>query len=174
MTYFGCYLDVGGLVTKFKVGWCVGNCSREWFTSQKSETGNQSLSAGTEAAIVEGIVLKLTSSRCYLDMGGLVTKLQLDWCSENCLQEWFTSRKSATGNLSLSAGTAIALIDGYHVKNDLFIVVFWRFILLLIYLLNASAKPTGRRAPAADKQPYSTDVLLWPGALPLVRWGQLF
>jgi len=37
---------------------------------------------------------------------------------------------------------------------------------------NASAKPTGRRSPAADRQPYSTDILLSPGALPLARWGR--
>jgi len=37
-------------------------------------------------------------------------------------------KKSANGNKSLSAGMATALIDGYHAKNDVFIIVFGRFI----------------------------------------------
>jgi len=48
--------------------------------------------------------------------------------------KYATSRESVTGNLSLSAGTENALVDGYHVKNDLFNVVFGRFIYIFIYI----------------------------------------
>jgi len=69
-------------------------------------------------------VFKMTSSRWILDVGGLVTKLQVGCCGGNCLQDLFTSQESATGNLSVSTGTETALLEGYRVGNDVLRVLF--------------------------------------------------
>jgi len=126
----------GCLLTKLQVGWCGENCSQAGLTSQENATGDLFVSAGTETALVEGSRIENDVFSVFLDVGDLVTKLQVGWCSGNCKQELFTSEKSATGNLSLFAGTAFAQIDGYHVKNDVFNAVFGRFIYIYMKRLS--------------------------------------
>jgi len=79
-------------------------------------------------------VLKMTSALWFLDVGGLVTKLQVGWCGENCSQAQYTSWEGATGDLSLFYGTETALLEGSRVKNDVFSAFFgFFFIYLYIY-----------------------------------------